>query len=184
MRTRVSGIVSAGIFLCACNLSETVLSGDARSEPRADEPYEDVGECTGPMPDGCLAFSTQIWPVATDGGATCTDSGGNAVPSTGPASAEWFDYIDCGDIKQYEARPCQWVRIRAYGDSCPGCVLWNIDYVLEENRGGDWIPVETVDPEPDVPGMEDDRCFRTESGDFRIRAGNGFYVEVFEGPAP
>jgi hypothetical protein len=174
------------LMTAACGPAGVVLLGDAGQDPHAQDPaaeqpetMPDLPGCTNPMPDDCLELSTRLWPTAADAGDTCRDSRGNLHPSTGEDSAEWFNYSDCGSWKEFSTAPCTWVLIHARGDTCDGCVLWHISYVIEENIGDAWSPVLAVDPEPDFRGMTDDQCYQTPTGRFRIQAVGGFYVQVF-----
>jgi hypothetical protein len=175
----------------ACESGRVILAGgpvsDASIDPRPDNPVDpdidvpfDPGSCTDPRPADCLDAAGRIWPVATDGGITCTDNHGDAWPSTGEGSAEWFDFIDCGNIKEFEAPPCAWVAVKSRGDICDGCVLWHINYVIEEWSGGGWVETLRINPEPDRRGMTDATCYQTPSGRFRIHALDGFYVQVYQ----
>jgi len=154
---------------------------DVDDIPVEDFPPEDNGDfiCDEPMPPDCLDFQTRLWPVSTDGGSTCRDSRGAEWPSTGENSAEWFDYIDCGYIKEFRTNACSRVDIKTRGDSCTGCTLWHINYSVEEWTGSSWIVTENHNPEPDYPGMTYSLCYLTTSGRFRIHAHDGFYVSVY-----
>jgi hypothetical protein len=170
----------------SCEPAGVVLAGDAAGDPIADPRVEqpevlpDLPGCDNPMPDDCLELSSRLQPSAADAGDTCRDSRGNLHPSTGEDSAEWFNYSDCGSWKEFSTAACSWVLVSARGDTCDGCVLWHINYVIEEKINGAWVPVLVVDPEPDFRGMTDDQCYQTHTGSFRIRAVDGFYVKVYE----
>jgi len=147
------------------------------AEPQTDIDLDEFG-CNNPMPANCFEFSNRLWPVATDGGEFCTDSTLTEHPSTGENSADWFLFGNCGSRKEYSTEACTWVWIHSRGDTCDGCVLWHIDYVIEENVENDWVQIESVNPEPDYRGMQHQKCYLTLTGKFRISANSGFYVQV------
>lgn len=170
-------------FAGACGLLLFAVAGCDHgivllAEPPGDGAIEDVSGCD-PRPVDCLPFAARVWPVATDGGSTCIDSGGNSWPSTGAGAADWFDYGGCGSVKEYSVPACTWVRLHARGDSCDGCVLWHVHYRVEVPAGSSWVVAAERNPEPDVRGMQDDYCFASPSGRFRVRALDGFYLEVY-----
>lgn len=122
-------------------------------------------------------FAVRIWPseAAT---ATCTDSSGNSIPSTGPNSAEWFNYGGCGGWKTYNVTPGSQIKIHAYGDACDGCSLWHINFYLHDYYNSSWHNVGYVDG-PDERGAVYDFCYTPKGDRISIEAETGFYVQVF-----
>lgn len=133
--------------------------------------------CEESRPSNCSGLDDQIWPVEADT-PLCTDTNGNRHETTGEGAASWFRYGGCGSIKEYDVEPCSWVRIAARGDSCDSCVLWHVDYVVEQRVDGSWENIAEFDPR-DRRGITHEACVQIESERFRIRARDGFYVRLY-----
>lgn len=133
--------------------------------------------CEEPRASNCSEFDNQIWPVEADT-PLCTDTNGNRHETTGEGAATWFRYGGCGSIKEYDVEPCSWVRISSRGDSCDSCVLWHVDYVVEQRVDGSWENAAEFDPR-DRRGITHEACVQIESERFRIRARDGFYVRLY-----
>ncbi len=111
-------------------------------------------------------------PVASEGSG-CSD---NEI---------WFNYGDCDDWKEYPVNADAWVGLYAYGDSCGGCVLWHVNFSIQEYIPYyGWQTVETHNPEPDTKGMVYTTSFRTssETNKIRIYANSNakFYLKVYD----
>jgi hypothetical protein len=104
---------------------------------------------------------------------------GTAAGSDCPHSKVWFNYSTCGNWKIYPVTPGHWIRIYAYGDSCSGCVLYHIDFDIQEDLGSGWVTMESHNP-PDTKGMVYTTVYRPSGYQIRILANNGFYIKVYE----
>lgn len=123
------------------------------------------GDC-GPSKDGavqCWFPSTcgqtykgpgaRLWPDVTDatgplvGSAKgCSHTLGFTVPSVGPGSASWFDFIDCGTYKEFPTGKGCALRIVSYADcNCPTCMLRDIRYQVQEKTTTQWVTKLTID---------------------------------------
>jgi len=123
-------------------------------------------------------YTLRIWPseAAT---ATCTDSNGAVIPSTGENAADWFNYGGCGGWKRYNVTPGSQIMIHGYSDSCAGCTLWHINYYLHDYYNSTWHNVGYVDG-PDERGTTYDFCYTPKGDRISIEAETGFYVKVFK----
>jgi len=130
------------------------------------------------------ADEIRIWPSEAPG-PTCWDCYGNPYPSTGPNSATWFHYGGggCGEWKVFPVSPGIPIRIEGHGDSCSGCVLWHINYWLDDYYGGEWHQVAYIDG-PDYRGCTHSYSYTPQGTKIRIRATSGFYVAVYQGGIP
>ena len=119
----------------------------------------------------------RIWPSEAPVD-TCKDGAGNPHSTTGENSADWFLYGGAGDWKIFDVIPGSQIHIHSRGDSCPGCVLWHINYYLDDYYGGAWHEVTFIDG-PDQKGAEHDHYYVPIGDRVRIRATSGFYVAVY-----
>lgn len=105
---------------------------------------------------------------------------GTAAGSDCPYSKVWFNYSTCGNWKIYPVTPGHWIRIYTYGDSCSGCVLYHIDFDIQEDLGSGWVTMESHNPGPDFKGMVYTTVYRPTGYQIRILANSGFYIKVYE----
>jgi hypothetical protein len=133
---------------------------------------------TVPLENCSGNYSLRVWPseAATE---RCTGSNGAIIPSTGENAADWFNYGGCGGWKTYNVTPGSQVKIYGYSDSCPGCILWHINYYLHDYYNSTWHKVGYVDG-PDEPGSTYDFCYTPKGNRMNIEAETGFYVKVFK----
>lgn len=130
------------------------------------------------------ADEIMIWPSEAPG-PTCWACYGKPHPSTGPNSATWFHYRGggCGEWKVFSVSPGIPIRIEGHGDSCSDCVLWHINYWLDDYYDGEWHQVTYIDG-PDYRGCKHNYSYTTQGTKIRIRATSGFYVAVYQGGIP
>ena len=120
----------------------------------------------------------RIWP--SDASVEeCRDSHGRVHPATGEDSATWFHYGGCGSWKVFDVSPGSKIRIESHGDSCSSCVLWHINYYLDDYYDGEWHQVAYIDG-PDYRGCRHNYSYTPKGEKIRIRATSGFYVAVYE----
>ena len=117
----------------------------------------------------------------------CSDGAGVVHPTTGPGSANWLHFGGCGGQVVFEAAPGQEVRIKASGDGCgcEGCVLWHVNYDIEELGPLGFYETKAHVEVPNVrcPDGQETVNFTAHqpaSGRFRLQAsrGEGFYFTV------
>ncbi len=150
------------VYLSLANLNQTY---------GYNKPSAPAENCSG-------NYTLRVWPsdAAT---ATCTDSNGAVIPSTGENAADWFNYGGCGGWKTYNVTPGSQVMIQGYSDSCAGCSLWHINYYLHDYYNSTWHNVGYVDG-PDELGATYDFCYTPKGNRINIEAETGFYVKVFK----
>ncbi len=112
------------------------------------------------------AYAERIYPSASDGSGC-------------DPHEIWFNYYPCNDWKEYTVTPGAWLGLYAYGDSCGGCMLWHINFQIQEDFGSGWQTVETHNPEPDTKGMKYTTSYRPSTGKIRIYSTSGFYVKLY-----
>ena len=125
-------------------------------------------------------YTELIFPQAAAKSPCTNVVSGKDYPATGPGAATWFNYSGCGQWKEYGVTPHEDVFIHAWGDSCPGCVLYHVGFEILEDFGDGWEVVETHDP-PDSKGMVFDTFYTPQTEAFRIDTisdSQGFYVHV------
>jgi len=142
----------------------------------ADAPGSPCGTCGVYVCDGTEA-------VVCDEPTSCCDYTLLIDPtSTGGAGCgidNWFNFTPCTDWKVYDVIPGQWLRIHAWGDSCGGCVLYHVDFNIQEDQGSGWQTTETHDPEPDALGMQYHTAYLPTTSQIRIQSASGFYARVY-----
>lgn len=120
----------------------------------------------------------------------CASGDGTEVPVTGPGAATWLNFGGCGAHAVFESTPGQRVRIGTSGDGCgcDGCVLWHINYDVEEldRRGFYESKLHVAEPDEPCPGgkqASNTTIYQPSRERFRIRAQNdqGFYFVVCGG---
>jgi hypothetical protein len=145
--------------------------------------------CTNVVDSGCNStYPHRLWPTGADI-PSCSE-GGPILNTTGPGAENWFDYAGCGDRRDFTTTPGTAIQISTWGDGCgcPGCVLWHIDYTLQENTGAGFQTEETVQAQdaiqcPSTGGTTNTTFFTPMTADVRMTAqfdttGIGFYYVV------
>jgi hypothetical protein len=104
----------------------------------------DCPTCNAPDPGCNMTYPHRLWPVGADV-STCTEGNG-PLNTTGPGAEDWFSYAGCGVQRDFSTTPGSEISVITHGDGCAcgGCVLWHIDYVLEENTGSGFQVEDTV----------------------------------------
>lgn len=153
---------------------------------------DDDGNLGNGTPNGC-----RIWDAYQAHGIECGSRPACTEPSYPyriyPYSSSgynckrtntWFNYGGCSAYKEYHVTAGSWLGLYAYGDSCPGCVLWHINFQIQEDFGSGWVTTETHNPGADFRGMIYTTSYVPSTGKIRIYAPQGFYVKVFEQGIP
>lgn len=123
---------------------------------------------------------TRIWPSQADS-PVCLDYSGLAYATTGPNSSNWLFFDSCGVWRNFDVTPGEMVKIVAYGDNCAGCVIWHVNYVVQENLGSGFTDILARNPEPDFPGMLDVLYYTPTTATLRLLAYNSYYFAVYGG---
>lgn len=168
----------------APSAARPVAAAPATSAPRAALPPLATPE------EGCdKEFPRRLWPVMAEN-PTCAGGDGVEVPVTGHGAAAWLNYGGCGSYAVFESTPTQNVRIVASGDGCgcEGCVLWHVNYDVEELDRRGFYESKLHVAEPDEPCLNGKQVsnttvFQPSRERFRIHAQSdpGFYFTVCGG---
>ena len=119
----------------------------------------------------------RIWP--SDASVKeCRAASGKIYPATGEDSATWFHWGGCGSWKVFNVSSGSEIRIESHGDSCGACVLWHVNYYLDDYYDGEWHQVTYIDG-PDYRGCKHNYSYTPKGEKIRIRATSGFYVKVY-----
>jgi len=166
---RVAILVIALIMLSGCITDEQISKA-----------FSDLEDYIIPR-STAVQEGTVIWPSDAPS-TTCYCASGcpkSDMPSTGKDAATWFEFGGCGNWKVYDVTPGSSINIHAYGDTCDGCVLWHINYYLDDYHSGEWHEIKYVNG-PNKPGAVYDMNYTPVGNKIRVRAVNGFYVKVFK----
>ncbi len=123
-------------------------------------------------------FQKRIWPSEAPVEYSI-NSDGESIPTTGENSATWFYFGNCGNWKTFNVPIGSRIKIESHGDSCPDCLLWHINYYLDDYYDGKWHEVTYIDG-PDYKGCKHEHIYMPKGDKIRIRATGGFYVAVYE----
>jgi|GEM_PF-3556919 len=151
------------------------LSNGTPNAGRIWDAYKAHGiACGSTRPDSSDAsYTYRLYPYSSSG-------------SSCKRTNTWFNYPYCTTAKEYDVTPGSWIGLYAYGDSCAGCVLYHVNFQIQENYGSGWTTVESHNP-PDSKGMVYTTSFQpstSANGKLRIYAPEGFYLKVFEEGVP
>ena len=177
---------TAGNTAATADTGTLVITSNDPATPSVDVPIN--GTCpTCNMPDsGCNAmYPHRLWPVSAD--VSPCPTGQNTV---GASAENWFDYDGCGDVRDFAPTPSVPIQISSWGDgcACAGCILWHIDYSLQENPGSGFVVTDTVQAQdavqcPATGGTTNTTIYTPMTDDVKMTAmedttGIGFYFSV------
>jgi len=153
------------------------LSNGTPNAGRIWDAYKAHGiACGATRPDSTDAsYTYRLYPYSSSG-------------SSCKRTNNWFNYSVCSTAKEYDVTPGSWIGLYAYGDSCAGCVLYHVNFQIQQDfeDGSGWVTVETHNP-PDSKGMIYTTSYHASTaakGKIRIYAPEGFYLNVFEEGVP
>ncbi len=116
---------------------EVDIASSDPTNPTVAVPLNGIcSDCVGHYDSGCNgAYPHRLWPISSDVTQGYCTGGSKTYPATGPDSADWFDYIDCGHQRDFGTTAAKPIEITTWADGCtqPGDVLWHIYYDLQEN---------------------------------------------------
>jgi hypothetical protein len=144
------GFNSAGLNTSISETGTLVLTSNDPTMPTVNVPLSAAcPDCNQPDPGCNMAYPHRVWPSAADVGS-CTEGNG-PLNTTGPGAEDWLDYAGCGNQRDFTTTPGEEISIMTHGDGCAcgGCVLWHIDYDLEENTTGTGFQIEDQVVMPD-----------------------------------